>query len=234
METSHLKIQSKISHNMAEKKLLSAVMPGYLKISFPIKKTTEEIFPFFSLPLKNQAELVRIGKSFIADVERGQKSFGFSSLEEGSTEQHLLAFAGFLNFSLKAPVLMVVSSFKDSCWEQFKDNFTEGTLWKWKTHDWANLCIVDHEQINMHGDSFNSLDFNIITKEFGAILWSLPKSNVEKTFPKNTFSIMEKVNSITFLANKAESSITELKKSVFYYDCFGIKLKGVLTAGNEK
>lgn len=219
---------------MAEKNLLSVVVPGSLKFSFPIKKTKEEIFPFFSLSIKNQLELVRIGKSFIVDIERGQKVFAFSNLGEGSSDKHLLAFAGFLNFSLKAPVLVVVNSFKNECWDQYKKNFTQGTLWKWNTLDWGNICFVDSEQMNKQADGFNSLDFSIITKEFGAILWSLPSSNVEKKFPKNGISILEKVNSVTFLVNSTKNTIADLKKSVAYYDCFGIRFKGVLRAGGSQ
>lgn len=252
METTGVKIQFSQNHrSMIARPALNLIHSGHLVFNIPqkspashINKTTapekaveeinNEIFPFFSLVIKNQAELFRVGTSFVNDIEKGQKQFGFASLSKESNEKHLLAYAGFINFTLKSSVLIVVKDLNDKVWDQYRGNFTAGTLWKWNCSDWGGLCFIDYKQIALHADSFNRADFGEISSRFSSVMWSLPDGELHDFIPQNAISILGKINSVTFVASAGETPMRKLMKMRAYYQCFGIPVKGVLTEGKAK
>lgn len=198
------------------------------------EEIVEEVYPFSSLKIKNQMELFRIGKTFVKDIEQGQKQFGFASLSNCYCEEQLLAYGSFINYTLKRPVLIVVKDLKDKFWDQYRANFSKGTIWKWNCSDWGNLCFVDYAQINSQSSGTNSLNFEIIAKDFAAVMWALPRTDVNAHVPRNALNILEKMNSITFVLKKGKALAKDAKKAAAYYQCFGISVKGFLTEEKVK
>ena len=112
METNGVKIQFSQNHrSMIARPALDLVHGGHLVFNIPrrlpeshINKTAitdevvNDVYPFFSLNIKNQAELFKVGASFIADIGQGRKQFGFASLFKESNEKHLLAYGSFINY----------------------------------------------------------------------------------------------------------------------------------------
>jgi hypothetical protein len=188
----------------------------------------EEVVPFFSLQLKNSASVYQVGSSFLSDIEKGNKHFGFSNMSKKMDDLHLLVYGSFINYSLKQPVLIIVRDINDAAFDKYRNNFTQGTLWKWKTFDWGNICFIDYEQINLHNEEFNQLDLGFITYDFAAILWALPSKNVQDRLQKASLAILSKISSVTMIANYGETNNKELKNSESYYKCFNIPLKGIL------
>lgn len=200
-----------------------------LRSNIEAEEVVKEIIPFFSLSIKNQSELFKVGKSLIKDITQGHKNFGFTSLYKECNEKHLLAYGSYINYTLKLPVLIVVKDLNDKKWDQYRENFTNGTLWKWNCCDWGALCFIDYNQVRNHSDSFNHVNFEVFTKGFSAILWSLPEGDLNDFIPQNAFRILEKINSITLVMRKGKTLIQNLKKVGAYYQRFGIPVKGVLT-----
>lgn len=237
MEANSLKIQNKKSRFMTEKELVNPKPSGHLIFNIPkppfIEKMNEE-FPLLSLPIKNQSELYKIGKSFISDIEKGLSVFGFASVSKNDCEKHLLAYGSFIHYTLKRPVLIIVEDLSACSWDKYRKNFSMGSLWSWECSDWSGLCFVDYSQIKKHADRFNFLNFGSVTNEFAAVIWSLPLAPLDNVFPKNAISILEKINSITLLVKKGETLARDLKQVVSYYQSFEIPLKGILTEGEVK
>lgn len=246
MEARTVKNHFDLNHqSVTKKKTMNQKDSGHLVFNIPnrtdvvnreIVPVMEEVvaFPFFTLSIKNQPELFKVGKSFINDIAQNRNQFGFTSLFNGGNEKYLLAYASYINYTLKRPVLIVVKNLLDNSFDQYRQNFTPGTLWKWNTWDWGNLCFIDYSQISAHAESFNLLDFKVITDEFVAVLWSLPEGDLNNYIPRNAFSILEKVSSITMIVSKGKTIIKNLKKAVNYYQCFGIPVKGILMEGEAQ
>jgi hypothetical protein len=203
---------------------------GTLKDKAKIKETEDvnDVVPFLTLQLKNSHSVYKVGTTFLNDINKGNKHFGFSSLTKNQNDMHLLVYGSFINFSLKRPVLIVVKDINDPRFDKFRKHFTDGALWKWKTCDWGNLCFIDYKQINEYSEEFNNLDLDFITNEFSAVLWALPDSNIQVELQKASLSILSKISSVTIVACYGKTKTSDLKKSVEYYQCFNIPLKGVL------
>lgn len=195
------------------------------------EELVNETAPFLSLNLKNAPEVYKIGKSYLSDLVQGKKNFGFSSIFEKSNDLNLLAIGSFVNYSLNAPVLIVVQDLNDKIWNQYRPNFKSGTLWKWQTCDWGNLCFIDYQQINRRIEEFNQINLDFITKEFAAILWALPKGNLQKQLPHISLTIIRQLNSITLTIKSGETKAKDLKEIESYYKCFEIPVKGILSEG---
>lgn len=210
------------------------VEPEVKKVSF-IKEAQvvaedpiNTIVPYFSLKLKNTPTVYKIGTSFLKDIEKGQKYFGFTSLSKQLNDLYLLVYASFINYSLKKPVLVVVRDFADISLDPYRSHFTDGTLWNWKTKDWGNLCFVDYKQIIKHSEELKNTDLDLITHEFKAVLWALPAGNVQTELQKSSLVVLDKINSISFVVSAGETKSKDIKKAAEYYQCFHIPVKGVL------
>jgi hypothetical protein len=203
-------------------------LPVLNKVNIHINEIVNDIVPFFSLKLKNAPSIYKTGSTFLKDIANGKKHFGFRALSSQANEIHLLAYASFINYSLKQPVLVVVKDFNDKSFDKYRNNFTTGTLWKWKTKDWGNLCFIDYKQITKHAAEFKHLDIDMITNEFSAVLWSLYGTETEDELQKASLVILGKVNSVTLIVSKGGTKSKDLKKSADYYQCFDIPIKGIL------
>lgn len=231
MESNSIKIQ--FSTKFRSKDLASPLVlsnAGHLVFNVPEQKP----FPLFSLSLNNQSELYKVGRSFVEDIANNKTQFGFASLTDGANDNSLLAYGSFINFTLKRSVLLVVRDLNDKSWDEYRKNFTPGTLWKWNCCDWGDLCLIDYEEIAKHAESFNTFDFNIVADEFAAILWSLPTGDLHKSIPKSAFNILQKINSVTLILNQGKTLGKELKDTIAYYKCFSIPVKGVLVEAVNK
>lgn len=208
--------------------------PEVADVRIHIKEASSDIIPFFSLKLKNAPSVYKTGTTFLKDVANGKKHFGFASMSKQLDELHLLVYASFINYSLKKPVLVVVKDLNDKAFDKYRSNFTEGTLWKWQTYDWGDLCLIDYKQINQYAEEFKHLDLSFITEEFVSILWALPSGNVQDELHKSTLVILNKINSVTFVIRSGETKNNDLKKSAAYYQCFDIPVKGILVGESTK
>jgi hypothetical protein len=125
----------------------------------------------------------------------------------------------------------VVQNLKDKHWDQYRSNFRQGTLWKWKTCDWGNVCLIDYVQIGDHLEDFQNPDLNFIAKEFAAILWSLPKENFQSKIKTTRKNILKEISSITFIVESGKTTLKELKEAESYYQWFEVPVKGILKKG---
>lgn len=248
MEKNSVKIKFSLGHQVAKTLTPNSNEGGHLVFILPasymagltiknkvkeikVEEIADEAFPFLNLSIKNQAEVYKIGKSFINDISRGHNQFGFASFVKDGDAGHLLAYGSFINYMLKRPVLVVVKDLNDKSWDKYRKNFSIGTLWKWKSHDWGNLCFIDYNQISLHSDSFNQLDFSVISNEFAATMWAFPVSHLSISLPKNALKILEKIKSITLTISKGKTLALDLKKAISHYQCFDIPVKGILIEG---
>lgn len=205
-----------------------------LKVKESRSEIINAITPYYSLKLKNPASVYKVGTSFLKDISNGKKNFGFSSLAKNSNDIHLLVYGSFINYSLNQSVLIVVKDINDKSLDKYRDNFTKGTLWKWDTHDWGDVCFIDYKQINNYADELKKVDLNLVAHDFAAVLWSLPKDNVQDELQKASLEILSKINSLTLVVANGETKNKDLKKSAAYYQCFDIPLKGILAEGELK
>lgn len=201
------------------------------EVQIEINEPISEVIPFFTLKLKNQPTVHKIGTSFLKDISLGHKYFGFTSLTKNLDDLHLLVYGSFINYTLNRPVLIVVRDINDISLDKYRKDFTKGSLWKWNTYDWGNLCFIDHKQIIEHSEELKHLDLSFITHEFAASLWALPEGNVQNEFQKASLTILGKINSVTFVVDRGKTKNKDLNKSVTYYKCFDIAVKGILVGG---
>lgn len=214
--------------NITEAKAETETFKIVGEIQVHVEEPANEAFPYFSLNLSNQPDVYKIGTSYLKDISAGHKQFGFTRLTSRMDDLHLLAYGSFINYSLKQPVLLVVRDIDDKSLDKYRSNFTEGTLWKWKTFDWGNLCLIDYKQIVEHSEEFQHIDLNFITHEFAAVLWALPSVNIQDKLQKASLAILGKINSVTFIVGKGGTKSKDLQKSAAYYQCFDIAAKGIL------
>lgn len=210
------------------------IAPAAAEVKIHINELANDVIPFFSLKLKNSASVYKIGTSYLKDIANGQKHFGFVSMSKQLDDLPLLVYASFINYSLKKPVLIVVKDINDKAFDKFRANFTKGTLWKWQTNDWGNLCFIDYKQINKYTEELKQLDLSFITDEFVSVLWALPSGNVQDELQKSSLNIISKISSVTFVICKGETKNNDFKKSAAYYQCFDIAIKGILIGENLK
>lgn len=206
----------------------SSIHSKIVDISIQVNDLTDEVIPFFSLELKNAPEVYKVGTFFLKDIANGQKYFGFACMSKKISDIHLLVYASFINYSLKKPVLVIVKDINDKAFDKYRTNFTQGTLWKWKTNDWANLCFVDYSQVRKFSEELKSLDLNSITDEFGSVLWTLGSGDVQDELQNASLNVLRKISSVTFVVCAGETRGDHLKKATAYYQCFDILPKGIL------
>jgi hypothetical protein len=187
-----------------------------------------EINPFISLKLKNPESIYKIGTSYVSDIQKGYKHFGFANLTKQTNDLHLLAYGSFINYSLKKSVLIIVRDLNDKSFDKYRMNFTPGTLWNWRTSEWGNVCLVDYKQIFKHEENFNQMNLELITHEFSAVLWALPAIDVQGELKKAALPVLGKMDCVTFVTRYGDTRNEDLKKSAEYYKCFNISLKGVI------
>lgn len=209
-------------------------VPAVADVKIHIVEESSDIIPFFSLKLKNSPSIYKTGTTFLKDIANGQKHFGFASMSKYLDDLHLLVYASFINYSLKKPVLVVVKDINDKAFDKYRSNFTQGTLWKWQSHDWGNLCLIDYKQINLYSEEFKHVDLSFITHEFSSVLWALPSGDVQDELHKSSLIILSKINSVTFVIRSGETKNNELKKASAYYQCFDIPVKGILLGESLK
>lgn len=195
-----------------------------------------DVIPFFSFKLSNSPAVNQVGNSYIKDLEKGYKHFAFSSLIKDEEDMSILVYGSFVNYKSRKPVLIVVNDLKHEMFNQYRSNFSKGTLWKWQTHDWGNVCLIDYKQLEKCADDFQKADIDFITHEFQAVFWALPSDNKEAPveIQKVLLPILNKINSVTFITKNGETKTKILKKSADYYNCFNIPVKGILTVGDDK
>lgn len=210
------------------------IAPESVDVKIQVREVDEAVIPFFSLKLKNSPSVYKIGTTFLKDIEVGKKHFGFAALSKNIDDSHVLVYASFINYSLKKPVLIIVKDINDKAFDQYRGAFTKGTLWKWETHDWGNLCFIDYKQINQCAEEFKHVDLDFISNEFVAVLWALPAGDVQDELQKSSLCVLSKINSVTFVICSGETKSNDLKKSTAYYQCFDIPLKGVLIGESLK
>ncbi len=189
---------------------------------------TDEITPFLELKLENPEAVFNTGKSFLKDVAEGKRHFGFTAFSNSLNEAHLLVYASFLQFSLKKPVLVITKDINHSSFSRFKKHFTNGALLNWTTSEWGDVCIVDQKQLINQAETLSRAEFEFIKSQFSAVFWSLPKGNVQSDFQKSFMSILNILDSVTFVVSKGESKVKEIETSASYYQCFNVPVKGVL------
>jgi hypothetical protein len=193
----------------------------------------DEVYPYLSLAITNQQAVYQVGTSFLHDIENEKRNFGFASLSSQSINRHLMVYGGFINYSTKKPVLVIVKDINCKSLDAYRSNFTAGTLWKWQTNDWGNLCFVDYKELNKYTEELSQVDLKFITTEFVAVVWALSPLNIQDDLNKATLPILGKLDSVTFVIEKGKTKSKNIKKAASYYQCFSIPVKGVLVEDGE-
>lgn len=206
--------------------------PLFKKIEKEVKeeitRPEREIIPFFSLELEDPAAVYNVGTSFLKDIAEGKKHFGFCMMADAINDLHLLVYGSFINYSSKKSVLIVVRDINDKSFDKFRMNFTNGSLWKWKTCEWGNVCLVDYKQISGYAEEFKYLDLDFLTEEFSAVLWALPAGNKKNAPEEDSLNVLSKINSVTFVVGRGRTKSKDLEKMAKRYECFNIPAKGIL------
>ncbi len=193
-----------------------------------IKEEKTKVVPFFELRLQNPEAVYKVGHSFLSDIEKGKKHFGFASHVKHGSESMLLVYASFIQHSLKKPVLVVAKDMASSDFDNHRMKFEEGQLLNWKTWEWGDLCFVDHKQLISTEKEFAKTELEFIHNHFSAVLWSLPTCNTNDRFQQVFLSVLGKLNSITMVVEKGATESKAINKTAEYYNCFNVPVKGVL------
>lgn len=197
-------------------------------VDIQVEEAISEVVPFYSLKLKNSQDVYKVGMSFVKDITNGVKHFGFVTMSNLIDDLHLLVYGSFVNYNLKKPVLIVVKDFNDPAFDLYRHHFTAGTIGRWDTNDWGDLCVIDGKQLNTHSENSRSTDFDYLLEEFTAVFWALPSQDVQNVFNRFGLEVLGKIHSVTYVIQAGETKNTNLNKSTEYYQCFDIAVKGVL------
>lgn len=194
------------------------------------KEEIKKIISYHDLKIKNNESVYRIGMSFLKEIEHGKtKHFGFVEMGNRSNDMTLFTYASFLNLNLEKAILVIVEDFSNVEFDRYREKFRDGALGKWKTKEWGDVCVVDHLELNQNKEE--TLDFmdDLKTEEFAAVLWSLPPTDLQKKIPKLFLNILNKLSSITYMIQPGITKNKPIEKSIEYFKCFDVKVKGILT-----
>jgi hypothetical protein len=228
LEIKEVEFDFRVEQIIIEKDVAEVVVEPIVESILEIKSPKREITPFYELKLQNPEAVYKIGHSYLADIEQGKKHFGFSNFKEGSGESHLLVYASFIHQALKKPVLIVVQNLEGNSFDRYRSQLTEGNLLGWKTKDWGDLCFVDYRQLTSSENKFNKTNVELINNQFAAILWAMPKGNARDKFQHIFLTMVGNLNSLTLMLEKGVTTSKEVNKTVEYYKCFNVPIKGML------
>lgn len=187
--------------------------------------------PFNELKMKNTAEVYKIAKSFISDLEKGKKSFGFVSAAKECDDLHMIGIASCVSYARdNSSVLLVVNDLESSEWSKYKKYFTAGKLGEWDTCEWGSLCLLDYGELLFSNKSTN-FDLKFIYSEFDALFWAIPDDNKLCNLRETYLDVLKSLDSISIVIKPKVTTMTEVKKIQEHFHSLGIPLKGVLQQG---
>lgn len=192
------------------------------------------IIPFVQMKISNAAELYRITKSFINDIETGKKSFGVLPVGTNKNDHYMLALASGISYSRNnCPVLLVVDDLNSADWDKYRSQFTKGILGHADTYDWGPLCLLDHNELFRKINS-HQIDLKLIYSEFDVVFWSMPENHQIPFLKENYLDILRSLDSVSLVVKPGQVNLKELKKIESHFGALGIPLKGILHEGGKK
>ncbi len=194
-----------------------------------IVKHQEIIAPFLSLNIQNAPATYAVVKSYLSDISAGKKNFGFTSLGKNINDLTILGIGSCISYSMdNAPVLMVVNNINAPEWDKYRASFSSGQLGKWKTYDWANLCLIDYNEILSNSMESIQLDLKIINEEFTSVLWTLPSIEQSNSLKQFYITVFKNLDSVALIVPKLPVEFKKIAKIESFYSSIGIRLKGIL------
>lgn len=194
----------------------------------------KDVIPFVQMKIANAAELYRITKSYLNDIENGKKSFGLLPVGLKKNDHYLLALASAVSYSRNnSPVLVVVEDLTSGEWDKYRAQFTKGVLGNWNTCDWGPLCLVDHKEL-LQQVKAHHIDLKLIYSEFEVVFWSMPEDHKIPGLKEAYLDILRSLDSISLVVKPGQVNFKELKKLESHFGALGIPLKGILHEGGNK
>jgi hypothetical protein len=185
--------------------------------------------PFLSLKLASSPDFYKISKTFLDDVEKGVKHFGFHRLQHELKESFISIFASFISYSKNnIPVLIVVDDFEMEDWKKIKKNFSIGSIGMCRCYDWGNVTILERKQILRSGNvNFKSV-YDLINDQFDVVFWSIGSQGVLNEYSSFSFFVLEAISSVTLISPKDKTFINEVMNNNKFYNEYKIPIKGIL------
>ena len=196
----------------------------------------KDVVPFLELNIKNAPSVYAITKSYIEDIkQKNKKNFGFTSANTNVSDLILLGIGSCISYSLdNMPVLLVVNNTMSPDWDKYRKNFTPGTIGRWKTYDWGNICLLDYNEILSTSLESPQIDLKIINEEFGSVLWSLPPIEQSENLKQFYISVFKSLDSVAMVIPELPAKFSEVEKIQKFYSSIGVPLKGILNGGKKK
>ncbi len=227
------------SVNESKKGFLEIYLPKSLKnikrdivSALILPEVTEkliETIPFNEIELKNKVEILKIAKTFVADIEKGNKIFAFKGISTQDLVDDSLSSVGLTASYLRnnSAVLFFLEDFSRSYISKHRKKMTPGSLGRFKTYEWGNVCIVDLSEDEQSMISVQKLDLEILTNEFDAIFWNVgDDSKMNKS--NLILTLLGISKSWTMVLDQTKAKYREIKKVQKNFENFGITLKGLM------
>ena len=199
-----------------------------------IQKSLSKVF----YSVNNHQALFKVGQSFYDDFKSGIKSFAITS--DGcqvSQQRSILGIASFLDQKETLKIAVV------------SDNMTHGAFRELVLASEHETIHADDTEIDVHSfyGTFDFIDLkkllycknstseaefdqmlNVIYDHYDVIFWDVPKFEIIEEGRNEYFPIMNKFESLSFVAVKGESVNSRIEEITEFYKGYGIKIKGVL------
>lgn len=197
-----------------------------------IRKSSSIYKNFFRM--KNNSEVFKLGKGFLTDYSAGKKCFGFSAMGNTSNMVNTMyGVASFFNFycHLGGLLFMNDAEFEEiSKYIPFKssmhyDDILEKDYCLWEAEGMSVITYSTFDS-DSRGRVFDFIERQTLRGE--VVLCSLPSSEVLLSEIELFFQVLQKMDNVSFVVKKNQSSLSDIKKSVSFLDNYKVKIKGII------
>ncbi len=198
-----------------------------------VKRTNKIYQRFFRI--KNNSEIFKIGKSFLADYSNGMKCFGFSS--DGNTESVVktqYGVASFFNFYSHMRVLIVASKEEIEEWKRIcafddprevYDKALDINYLMWETE---GISLIEYSSVTSKTEnvSYDFMDRLVVNSD--VTLCSFPDVKELEGNIGIYFQVLQRVDNLSLVLRKEYSRLKQVKKLVENFVNYKVVIKGVI------
>jgi|GEM_PF-707410 len=194
-----------------------------------ISEKLVEAIPFNELVLSNKVDILKIAKSFISDIEKDLNIFSFKGIKaKKEVDDSIVSIASTVSYLRNnSSVLLFLENFSHSSVAKYRKKMTPGSLGRFKTYEWGNVCIIDLSESDQSKISIQKIDLEILFNEFDAIFWNMGDDENQNN-SNLMLTLLGISKSWTMVLNQSKSTYKEIQKAQKHFENFGINLKGIM------
>ncbi len=204
------------------------------------KLSTDQLASYF-YKISNHEELFKIGKGFFQEVQKGIKSFAFTSTGYKNSQQRtILGLCCYFDQSSDCKVAIISDNLDQGV---FNELINASEKKSYSIDEGADT--IDCHSFHHHFDFINYSEFNkfysnhIYTKHFEVevqkivdmydiVLWDIPDMEKIKQNPHFHFRISHLYQSMTVIISQNNTSGKEVESVKSFFSNYNINLNGVL------